>query len=405
MSIPIINKQKSRYSSKRFLIFLLGLLVSLGCWLLASEWNLAVPSAVAEIHSLLSSPSAIPSKVVFFGSSTTVGVGATRGDRRWSTLLSRYLDWQEFNEGISGSTLSKAPRPDKSWPIASAVERWRDVVRHHPDRVVMLYGANDAYWKLPLGDIRSSEPATFRGDLKALLSEMMTSLHPDQLVVVTPQPNQATLDRRRPYDIALREAARRTGARFVDAAQEPFFSEDLAAFSADGLHLNNPGHAAFASYLAGKLVDLGIAPIPKAAQGGNVLPEARIALVGGFLRVDLAHPLSFGEIRKIKARWVSPGNSRFMIMRPDGRDGYEAIYRTPVFSVRPGQAEIAVPRWWVLRGDRLAVWTDSDCLGSEASSSPQHLAIHRAINTAFTDIKSTEGNVENQTLAVWTESK
>jgi lysophospholipase L1-like esterase len=391
----------TRHFSQRSLIFLLGVLISVGCWILGSDWQATVPAVAVETHaSVIGAPAASP-KVVFFGSSTTVGVGATRGDRRWSTLLSRYLDWQEFNESLSGSSLSKAPRTDKSWPIPAAVERWKDaVLRRHPDRVVMLYGANDAFWKLPLGDVRS--PATFRGDLKKLLSEMTTEFRPDQLIVLTPQPNQATLDRRSPYDTALKEGARKIGAHFIDATQASAFSEDLAAFSADGLHLNNLGHAAFASYLAGKLSDQGITPTPPLAQGGTPLPNASTPLSGRFLRIDLANPLSFGEIRAVSARWVAPGKARFMVLRPDGRGGYEAIYQTPLFSVKPGETQTEVPRWWVLRGDRLAVWTDTNCLGSELSDTPEHLAFSQDISAALTDIKSTQGHTEIGTLAVWT---
>ena len=390
--------------AQRSFIFLLGMLMSVGCWLLSIHGQVTAPAMAVEAPSFVKSTSASYPKVVFFGSSTTVGVGATRGDRRWSTLLSRYLDWQEFNESLSGSSLSKAPRTDKSWPIPAAVERWKDaVLRRHPDRVVMLYGANDAFWKLPLGDATS--PATFRGDLKTLLSEMTTEFRPEQLVVVTPQPNQATLDRRSPYDIALKEGARQIGAHFIDAAQVPDFAEDLAALSADGLHLNNLGHAAFASYVAGKLANQGIVPMPSAAQGGSALLTAQTPLSGGFLRIDGAHPLSFGEIRSISAHWVAPGNARFLVMRPDGRGGYEAIYRTPLFSVKPGQMETSVPRWWVLKGDRLAVWTDTSCLGSEPSDTPQHLALARDMTTASIDVKATQGKAEMGTLAIWTAIK
>jgi lysophospholipase L1-like esterase len=389
--------------TKRLVIFLLGGLICMCCWTFGTYGQTSVPAVVraAQVSNRASTTSP---KVVFFGSSTTVGVGATRGDRRWSTLLSRYLGWQEFNESLSGSSLSKAPRTDKSWPIPAAVQRWKDaVLRRHPDQVMMVYGANDALWKLPLGDDRS--PATFRGDLKTLLSEMTAEFRPEQLVVVTPQPNQATLDRRSPYDTALKEGARKIGAHFIDTTQSSDFLKDLASLSADGLHLNNLGHAAFASYLAGKLVDQGLTPAPPLSQGGTPLPNVRKPLPGGFLRVDLAHPLSFGEIRTISARWVAPGKARLMVLRPDGRDGYEAVYRTPLFSVQPGQTETAVPRWWVLKGDRLAIWTDTNCLGSKPSDTPQHLAFARDISTALTDVKATQGQTDLSTLAIWTDPR
>jgi lysophospholipase L1-like esterase len=344
-----------------------------------------------------------PPKVVFFGSSTTVGLWASRGDRRWSTLLSRYLGWQEINESLSGSSLSKAPRTDKSWPIPAAVQRWREIVARRPDRIVMLYGVNDAFWKLPLGDEANPKPETFRGDLETLLAGIKTALPPDRLIVVTPQPNKATQDRRLPYDRALQAGAEKIGAHFIDAGQEAFPVEELANYSADGLHLNNLGHAALASYVAGKLVDLGVVPAPPMAKGGHQLPEAREPLPGGWLRID-SGALSFGEIRKISARWTASGRARFAVMRPDGRGGYEVLYRTPVFPVSAGIIETNVPRWWVLEGDRLAVWTDSNCLGSQSADagSTQHLTSKLQGDTTISDVRPNSTTSDSRKLAVWT---
>jgi lysophospholipase L1-like esterase len=382
-------------------IFGLGILMTAGCVLIHYDPGSAVPAPTSS-DAAIQQPLAPTPKVVFFGSSTTVGVGATRGDRRWSTLVSKYLGWEEYNESLSGSSLSTAPRTDRSWPIPAAVERWRDaVLRRHPDRVVMLYGANDAYWNLPLGNTQPPQPATFRGDTEILFSQMQAAFHPDQLLVITPQPNQATQDRRAPYDAALEAAAQEIGAPFIDSVNETFPLADLADFSADGLHLNNLGHAAFASYIAGKIADMGIAATPPTATGGNSLPEAQNSLPGGFLRLDMDNPLSFGEIREISAHWVKSGQARLVVMRPDGRGGYDGVYRTPVFHVEPGTTQTAVPRWWVLAGDRLGVWADTDALGSVALASSQHIVVRRTEESAIADIRPTEGHVEPYSLALW----
>jgi hypothetical protein len=71
-------------------------------------------------------------------------------------------------------------------------------------------------------------------------------------------------------DLALQQGAREVGARFIDAGHEAFSSSDLQNYSADGLHLNNLGHAALASFMAGKMVDLGLVPLPPAAQAGKL---------------------------------------------------------------------------------------------------------------------------------------
>jgi lysophospholipase L1-like esterase len=400
--IPIHSKRGLKRFYRQLLILGLAILAAFMFWMMNGSGQFALAPAVAENHFPVTPPQTNPEKVVFFGSSTTVGVGSTRGDRRYSTLLSRYLGWQEFNESLSGSSLSDAPRTDKSWPIPSALRRWKDaVLRRHPDRVLMLYGANDAYWKLPLGNPESPQPATFRGDAKQLFSEMQSNFQPKQLIVVTPQPNQATLPLRGAYDSVLKEEALKIGAPFIDSAEDPYFLKNLADLSADGLHLNNLGHAAFASYLAGKLTDLGIASPPKAAVGGNQLSLTQTSLPGGALRIDTAHPLSFGTISEIKARWVAQGQARLIIFRPNGLGGFDAVYRTELFSVQPGESSVSVPRWWVLEGDRLAVWTNTDCLGAETSVTPDHFAVSRTQDSAPQDVMATEVTPETARLTLW----
>lgn len=397
---------------RNFTTFTLGILMVASCWLASHALGTTVLAASAASRTEPHQPQAQAQaqaqteKVVFFGSSTTVGVGATRGDRRWSTLLAEYLGWEEYNESLSGSSLSKAPRTDKSWAIPAAVERWRsDILRRKPDRVVMLYGANDAFWKLPLGDETAPKPATYRGDAISLFSGLKTAFRPEQLIVITPQPNQATLDRRAPYDQVLATEAKRIGAKFIDAVTETFPSRDLTDFSADGLHLNNLGHAAFASALAGKLTDLGITAAPPPATGGSPLAHASKAIMGGYLRLDMAKPLSFGEIRMLSAHWVKPGKARLVVMRPDGRGGYNSLYRTDLFPVEPGTTHTPVPRWWVLEGDRLGVWTDTDALGVVPAKTAQHLSLQRTEKKVVTDIRPTEGKFEPYTLAVWVDGK
>ncbi len=392
-------------------ILILGIFVGLVCWSGIVGKGISNPSLNSSLNPpLLSKSNSVSQisthpKVVFFGSSTTVGLWASRGDRRWSTLLSRYLGWQEINESLSGSTLSKASRDGKPLSTAAAVQRWRAaIVPRHPDLVLMLYGVNDAYWKLPLGDAVKPKPATFRGDLETMLTGMTKALSPNRLVIITPQPNQATLDRRSPYDLALQEGSKKFGTHFIDAGNNAFPIAELPNYSADGLHLNNLGHASLASYIAGKLVDMGIADPPPIAQGGNKLPKATETLSGGFLRIDRDRPLSFGEIHTISARWVNSGRARFAVMRPDGRGGYDVVYRTPIFEVTSGVIETKVPHWWVLDGDLIAVWTDASCLGSQSTdgNNARHMAIKLQTDVAITDVIPHSTSFDSHRLAVWT---
>jgi lysophospholipase L1-like esterase len=351
--------------------------------------------AILPISSTLSYqqlPIPKPLKVVFFGSSTTVGFGTTRGDRRWTTLLSKYLGWQEVNEGLSGSTISTGNWPGKPKSLASGLERWRsNVLSRHPDRVVMLYGVNDIFRQIPLG--QTDQLGTYNGDLNKMLTDMAKEFRPDQLINISSQPNQATLERRAPYDVSLLAVTTKVGGYFIDG-QAAFPVADLPGYAADGLHLNDLGHAAFASFLANKMVELGLELAPPNVPGGNQLTGQLQPLPGKTLLIDQLKPLAFGRLKTIEAQWVGSGQARLAVVRPTGRGDYELLYRTPLLTVNQGMSRVAVPNWWVLEGDRLAIWSDHSCIGGSplAASSIGHWAVP--------DLTPTVGQSMPQAIAI-----
>lgn len=191
------------------------------------------PPAVAAVE---------PPRVLFFGSSTTGGSGASRRDRRWTTLVSRRFGWSEVNRGLSSSTLTELGRK-----VPSGEARWREAVGGEPaDLVVVMYGANDVLARVPLGD--PATPGTFRHAAGSVLRGIRAALPGATLLVLTPQPNRATAAAREPYDLALAEAAAAVEATFVHAGAA-FPEERLGALGADRLHLNDAGHAALAAFL------------------------------------------------------------------------------------------------------------------------------------------------------------
>ena len=369
-------------------------------WVPSSTSAKCKSSGSMTAQNLQPQPKKLP-KVVFFGSSSTVGFGTTRGDRRWTTLMSRYLGWEEINEGLSGSTVSTALRDKELASVPSGLERWRtNVLARKPDRVIILYGVNDAFRRIALGVPNQS--GTYSGDLTKMLADMAKELKPHQLIVSSPQPNQATIDRRQDYDRILADTTKQIGGYYIDAGKEAFPRSDLADYSADGLHMNNLGHAVFASYLANKIVDLGLEPAPPQARGGNSLQNPLQPLPGGFFYIDLHHPLTFGRVKSIETKWLAPGRARITIVRPDGRGGYEAIYRTAIFHVTPGTSRIEVPNWWVLDYDRLAVWTEGNCLGGYQlrPNSVAHIAVPQG--QSVRDIPANRGHLAPQALAIQT---
>jgi hypothetical protein len=166
--------------------------------------------------------------------------------------------------------------------------------------------------------------------------------------------------------------------------------------------MNNLGHAVFASYMANKMVNLGLESTPPQSQGGNPIQNEVQPLPGGFFYIDLHHPLTFGRVRTIETKWVASGRARIAIMRPDGRGGYEAIYRTSIFNVTPGTSRIEVPNWWVLDYDRLAVWTEGNCLGGYEL--PAHSVSHLAVpqGNIIRDISPNRGHLAAQAMAIHT---
>jgi lysophospholipase L1-like esterase len=358
--------------------FLMSIFMSLMVFsLLAISSQQSLPASLPVSHNATTQHLAQKKapKVVFFGSSTTVGFGTTRGDRRWTTLLSKYLGWQEINEGLSGSTVSTGNWPGKPKYLEAGVERWqRNVLSRHPDLVVMLYGVNDTYRKIALG--QADRPGTYNGDLDKMLTEMAKEFRPNQLVSISSQPNQATADRRAPYDAGLLATTQKVGSYFIDG-QKAFPVTDLPAYAADGLHLNDLGHATFASFLANKMIDLGLATAPPNAQGGNQLIGKLHPLPNKTMMIDQLRPLTFGRLKAIEVQSVSSGQAWLAVVRPDGRGSYELIYRTPMLTVTKGTTQVTMPNWWVLEGDRLAVWSDTDCIGGLPLTSPTmgHFAI------------------------------
>jgi lysophospholipase L1-like esterase len=194
-----------------------------------------------ERHSQAVEPAPSPVRAVFFGSSTTAGSGASRRERRWTSILSRRLGWIEVNRGLSSSTLTALGRN-----VPSGEERWREALGGAPaDLVFVMYGANDVLSRAPLGDRET--PGTFRHAAAAVLGGLREALPAALIVVCTPQPSLATAATREPYDLALAEAAASAGALFV-AAGSAFPEQRLGALSADRLHLNDAGHAALAEF-------------------------------------------------------------------------------------------------------------------------------------------------------------
>ncbi len=102
-------------------------------------------------------------KAVFYGASTVEGVGASKPEKRFTTLVCRTLGWEEINLGVGGTTMTG--RDDNGMMVdeESGIGRVPDILHAAPNLVVILYGANDFAQDCPLGDADKFQQGTFYG--------------------------------------------------------------------------------------------------------------------------------------------------------------------------------------------------------------------------------------------------
>ena len=145
-------------------------------------------------------------------------------DRRWTTLLARAAGWREWNEGLPGSTLTDGAGP---LGVPSAESRLLALPRRHaPAAVVVMYGANDVWRGVPVGEV--GQPGTFRNAAAVVLRGLRAAFPRAVLVVCTPQPCRRLSAARAPYDEALAAEAARVGAVLVRGGAA-FPDEEIAA--------------------------------------------------------------------------------------------------------------------------------------------------------------------------------
>jgi lysophospholipase L1-like esterase len=339
-------------------------------------------------------PSATPtarSRVVFFGSSTTEGHGANRRDRRYSTLLSQYLGWEEINAGKGGSRLSNEGQGNPNVP-PSALMRWQqNVADKHPDRIILMYGANDMHAGVPL-------PA-YQSAIDELLGDLKTVVRPENIIVATPQPVLKTAGPRPSYDAALERGAAAAGLASIDA--EPCIPpEFLAEYSYDNWHLNDLGHAALASYMAAQLTDKGWAAPAPATQGGNAVSGAVAPMAAGRLLIENTNPLTAGELRHVEARFTGKGTAVVGVVRPNQAGGFDLVYKTGSLAVEAGSRTLDLPRWRTLEGDRLAVWTEGTSVAGGAAGSSGTLSVTTDAAKPMRDVGKGEGQAVGGAMAI-----
>lgn len=228
-----------------------GALLLCGLWLEACA-QLAVMPTDAAGHLRVSSKivEGLPVKIVCFGDSITGVYYHTGGRRSWCDLLGIALTRtfpharvEMINAGVSGNDTDAALKRME-----------KDVLRHTPDLVVVMFGMND---------VRSLTPVVFRNNLQTIVqrargggAEVML-MTPNAIGPEDPVRPSARLDE---YVRIVRDVGRKLELPVVDthSVYAEIMAADPAAWQrlmSDTIHPNLRGHRIFAEEVARAITD------------------------------------------------------------------------------------------------------------------------------------------------------
>ena len=212
------------------------------CLLLAIGVAVAVTSIRPEPES---AGAGTGTKVAFYGDSYTLGTGATGPEKRWSTIVSRERNWNEFNPSVNGLGFINNRDNFGDGDLPSLV------IDAQPEIVFVTMGLNDNFsFEYAADDIRAQISFDFER-LKAGL--------PDARFVVV-EPFWYTDERPGSVDTIIgwvKDAADDLGADYVPGASH-WIEGHPEWMADDGLHPNDAGYAAMAERMDEELAKLGL---------------------------------------------------------------------------------------------------------------------------------------------------
>jgi len=180
-------------------------------------------------------------KVAFYGDSYTLGTGASSYDVRWSTVVSKARNWQEFNPSVNGL----------GFVTNRSVDLPEEVIENDPDIVFITMGLNDNFSYPDEADlIHDTIDADF---------ERLTSALPDARFIVV-EPFWYTDERPESVEIIIgwvRDAAERHNTDYIAGASH-WIEGHPEWMAADGLHPNDDGYAEMAKRMDSELTKLGL---------------------------------------------------------------------------------------------------------------------------------------------------
>jgi lysophospholipase L1-like esterase len=184
-------------------------------------------------------------RVAFYGDSYTLGTGASSPEKRWSTIVSRERNWNEFNPSVNGLgfVTNRAEFDGNDLPEL--------IIESDPEIVIVTMGLNDNFsYDFQATDIRAQIAADF---------ERLKSALPDARFIVV-EPFWYTDDRPTSVDVIggwVENAAASIGADYIPGASR-WIEGHPEWMAADGLHPNDEGYAAMAERMDAELTKLGL---------------------------------------------------------------------------------------------------------------------------------------------------
>ncbi|MDN4073730.1 GDSL-type esterase/lipase family protein [Fictibacillus terranigra] len=180
--------------------------------------------------------------LVCFGDSITSKEKSDDGSLRLTSRVRLSLQkWNVINAGVPAET------------TRVALTRFQeDVLRHNPDLVTILFGANDA----------SSHRLIEVEEYKNNLEYMIEKLGPSKVILVSPSPVNERFQHARSneglkhYAKAVRELAKKYNTHFVDLWAEMIGKDYCQMLNEDGLHFNKKGYKLLADLVIQKMEKL-----------------------------------------------------------------------------------------------------------------------------------------------------
>lgn len=184
-------------------------------------------------------------RVAFYGDSYTLGTGASSEDKRWSTIISKERNWQEFNPSVNGLGFFNNRMDFNDGDLPSLV------IKDDPDIVFVTMGLNDNFaYNLAADAIREQITVDFDR-----LAEALPSAH---FIVV--EPFWYTDERPESLGIIsgwVEDAAKDIGADYISGASH-WIEGHPEWMADDGLHPNDEGYAEMAKRMDEELDALGV---------------------------------------------------------------------------------------------------------------------------------------------------